>query len=293
MTSFEEMMAAAGDLPSSAMATAGLIQPATPFLKWAGGKTQLLPELMKRVPERFGTYHEPFLGGGALFFALAPEVAFLGDANGELCNAYQMVQSRLPELIEELRQPVYANTPEAFYSIRAVDPSVENKVGAAARTIYLNKTCFNGLYRVNSKGKFNTPFGKRKNPTICDEPTLRAAARALHSGVTIRLDDFMKVSERAAPGDLVYLDPPYVPLNPTSAFTAYTPDGFGLAQHEALRDVALVLKRRGVHVIVSNSACEAVERLYADKFRIERVQARRNINSKGGKRGPIDEFIIT
>ncbi len=287
------MMAAAGDLPSSAMASARPEPPARPFLKWGGGKTQLLPELLKRLPERYGTYHEPFLGGGALFFALRPEVAFLGDANGELVNAYHAIQRRLPELIEELESLKDHNTAEKFYAMRAMELSPQDVTGNAARTIFLNKTCFNGLYRVNKAGKFNTPYGKYKNPKICDEQNRRAVARALHAGVTVTRENFVKVVDRAAEGDLVYFDPPYVPLTQTSDFTAYTPDGFGLAQHEALRDVALILKNRGVHVVLSNSACETVEKLYADKFRIERVKARRSINSKGGKRGPIDEFIIT
>lgn len=268
---------------------------AKPFIKWPGGKTQLLPELLRRVPERFGTYHEPFLGGGALFFALRPEVAFLGDNNEDLIRAYQMVQSTPEHLIDELRKPEYANTEEAFYRIRAWKDTDDEAttIRGAARMIYLNKTCFNGLYRVNKAGQFNSPFGHRKTANICDEPTLRAAHKALHAGVSITRENFAKVVDRAAPGDLVYFDPPYVPLNPTSSFTAYTTDGFGLHQHEALRDLALILKNKGAHVIVSNSACDTVEKLYADKFKIERVQARRNINSKGGKRGPIDEFVIT
>jgi DNA adenine methylase len=146
---------------------------------------------------------------------------------------------------------------------------------------------------VNQKGSFNAPFGRFKNPNTCDETNLRAVSARLHQGVFAQYEEFSAVTHRAAEGDLVYFDPPYVPLSPSSNFTAYTPDGFGFHQHQALRDVALVLKQKGAHVIVSNSACPIVEDLYADHFKIERVQARRNINSKGAGRGPIDEFIIT
>lgn len=270
---------------------------ARPFLKWGGGKTQLLPELMKRVPARYNAYHEPFIGAGALFFALQPEVAWLGDANGELTVTWKVIQRWPAELITELKKPEYANAPEAFYEMRArnyfsFDAEDVTNVEVAARMIYLNKTCFNGLYRVNSKGQFNTPFGKYKNPTICDEKNLIAVAAALHNGVIVNYEDFLAVEGRAQEGDFVYFDPPYVPLSETSNFTGYTAGGFGYASQVTLRDLALRLKQKGVHVLLSNSASPVVEELYGKDFSLEPVAARRNINSVGTARGAIKEYLI-
>ena len=271
---------------------------ARPFLKWSGGKTQLLPELLKRVPEKYGAYHEPFVGAGALFFALQPEVAWLGDANGELILTWKVIQRWTAELIAELKKPEYANTAEAFYEMRArnyfsFDSEHVTHAEIAARTIYLNKTCFNGLYRVNSKGQFNAPFGKFRNPTICDEANLCAVAAVLHNGIVINQEGFEAVETRAQEGDFVYFDPPYVPLSPTSNFTAYTPGGFGLGEHTALRDLAARLKARGVHVLLSNSGSPLVEELYGSSgFTLEPVMARRNINSVGTARGAIKEYLI-
>jgi DNA adenine methylase len=194
-----------------------------PFVKWAGGKGQLLPELMARVPKRFNCYVEPFVGGGALFFHLQPEQAVLSDSNPELINLYVVIRDQVEELIEDLGQHVYDR--EYYYRLRQVDRTPEydgwSAVEQASRLIYLNKTCYNGLYRVNSKGEFNVPFGRYKNPTILDENTLRACHEALQ-GVDIECRDFREVWMDLGKGDFVYFDPPYVPVSATAKFDEYT-----------------------------------------------------------------------
>jgi DNA adenine methylase len=264
---------------------------ARPFLKWTGGKRQLLPELLKRVPASFGAYHEPFVGGGALFFALAPMFAHLGDMNPRLVTTYRTVQSNVERLIERLAELALDHDEEAFYARRASEPTTE--ISLAAWMIYLNKTCFNGLWRVNRAGRFNAPFGRHDNPTICDADNLRVCSAVLHDRVLIRHEGFEAVADRAKRGDLVYFDPPYVPVSATSNFTGYTSGGFGSADQERLRDVALALKRRGVHVLLSNSGTPAVADLYAGDFEVSEVAARRLINSKASNRGAVVEYVIT
>jgi len=232
------------------------------------------------------------MGGGALFFSLQPKEAYLNDANEELISLFRVIRDQVDDLVDELRGGDYVNTAETFYEIRA-DRRTVDPVLRAARTIYLNKTCFNGLYRVNGNGGFNSPFGKYANPTICDEPTLRAASAALQ-GATVSQGDFRGVEHVAKPGDFVFFDPPYIPLTKTSSFTAYTPGKFGLPEHEALRDMALRMKNSGVHVLISNSSSPITRELYSvDGFKVEEVQARRNINSSGDKRGAVTELLIS
>jgi DNA adenine methylase len=262
---------------------------ARPFVKWAGGKTQLLPELVARMPTKYGTYIEPFVGGGALFFAVRPTYAVLSDANKDLMNCYRALRASSQQVIELLSKMRFDKG--FYYGKRAlvtVDP-----FESAARFIYLNKTCFNGLYRVNSKGEFNVPIGKFKSPpTICDEENLTAVGFALR-GVTIFTGDFEAAVSSATSGHFVYFDPPYVPLGGSSDFVNYTKGGFGEKDHVRLRDCALKLAREGVHVMLSNSDTPLVKRLYGNHFDLHRVEARRNINSKGGSRGAIGEYIIT
>ena len=264
-----------------------------PFLKWAGGKRQLLPELLARVPEPLGTFHEPFVGGGALFFELSRLKrlgrASLSDQNPRLVATWRAVRDHVDPLIERLRQMPYEQ--DFYYAQRARDIDGEGELEIGAWFIYLNKTAFNGLYRVNSKGRHNVPFGRYSNPTICDEPALRAASAALQ-GVDIQREDFAAVAERAVAGDFVYFDPPYVPLTASSNFTAYTADGFTSNDQVRLRDLALQLKGRGVRVLLSNSSSPAVEALYAEGFEVWRVPANRGINSKADARGAVDELII-
>lgn len=267
-----------------------------PFLKWVGGKGQLLPALIERVGRLggFRAYHEPFVGGGALFFALRTQGllddgACLSDVNARLIEAYQGVANHLDEVIALLREHADRHSTEYFYATRSVEPATLPE--RAARLIYLNRTCFNGLYRENSQGRFNVPIGRYVNPTICDEPTLRAASRALQ-GVDLSARPFDRVLEAARPGDLVYFDPPYVPLTTTASFTAYAQDGFSMADQARLAVVCATLADRGVHVMLSNSKTDPVMELFA-RFRIDIVQAARAVNSRADRRGKVDEVVVT
>lgn len=260
-----------------------------PFLKWAGGKRQLLPELLRHVPARFGRYVEPFVGGGALFFALRPRRATLADVNERLIRAYRGVAGGVDDVMRMLRG--YPYEPEFFYRMRARDIDAGTDAEVAAWFIYLNRTGYNGLYRVNRKNRFNVPFGRYANPTVCDEPTLRACAAAL-AGKKLVVDDFQAVADAAERGDFVYFDPPYAPLSATSSFTSYTSSGFGPDEQVRLRDLALALKRRGVHVLLSNSSAPMVRDLYAKGFEVFEVSATRMLNSKGSGRAAIAELVI-
>lgn len=265
-----------------------------PFLKWAGGKGQLLPELVKRLPKSYNRYFEPFVGAGALFFHLAPEQACLSDINAELINCFLTVRDDVASLIRDLKR--HKHDESYYYRMRALDrsPGKWAKLSAvrrASRTIYLNRTCYNGLYRVNGKGEFNVPFGKYKNPTICDAENLQRCSALLRQA-EIRVAPFFAVLKHARKGDFVYFDPPYAPLSATANFTSYHVDGFEAQDQEALRDVVRTLTKRGVKVMLSNSNASSVLKLYSD-FNLEFVQASRAINSKGTQRGKIREVIVT
>lgn len=262
---------------------------AHPFIKWAGGKGKMLTHLQPFVPATFGRYHEPFVGGAAMFYALQPARAVVGDTNPELVNAYTVVRDSVGGLIVELHQHFYDK--DHFYEVRALDPRTLSPTARAARFIFLNRTCFNGLHRVNRRGQFNVPFGQYTNPVICDAANLRACSAALQS-VDLNEEPFERVLDRAVAGDFVYFDPPYLPISATSSFTAYTADGFGLTDHRRLRDVAAILKARGVSVLISNSAAPAIRALYADGFEVTQVLAARAINSKAGGRGAVTELMI-
>jgi DNA adenine methylase len=263
---------------------------AHPFLKWAGGKRQLLPSLLARIPGTYGTFFEPFVGGGALFFAARPRRAVLADVNERLVRTYRGVRDDVEKVIALLA--TYPHDETFFYEMRdrAVDASSDAEV--AAWFIYLNKTAYNGLYRVNRRDRFNVPFGRYTNPTICDAPNLRACAAAL-AGVEVIVADFESVVRRADRGDFVYFDPPYVPLSATSSFTSYTSDGFGAGEQTRLRDVIRALKRRGVSVVASNSSAPFVRELYADGFELHEVSATRMVNSRASSRGAVPELVIT
>jgi len=272
----------------------GAREPPRPFLKWAGGKTQLVPELLARLPRRFGAYHEPFVGGGALFFALHragrldERRVLLSDVNAELIDTYCAIRSLVSQVIERLAEHRYDR--DHFYRVRAQQPEELKLVERAARMIYLNRCGFNGLYRVNAAGRFNVPFGRYSNPRICDAENLRAVARALR-GVGLECTPFERVAERAAPGDVVYFDPPYVPLSTTARFTSYARDGFGPAEQQRLAEVFAALAGRGVGVMLSNSDAPLVHELYAG-FRRDTVQARRAVNSRKDRRGPVGELLV-
>jgi DNA adenine methylase len=259
-----------------------------PFIKWVGGKRKLVPEIVARMPKSFGAYHEPFMGGAALFWHLRPTIAHLSDANKRLVRTYRGVRDSVGSVIDLLDG--YPNTSEFFYAHRAIDVDALSDVGAAAWFIYLNKTCFNGLYRVNKKGGFNSPFGSYANPTICDSYNLAACSAAL-KGVEIHHGSYLDVETRAEGGDFVYLDPPYVPVSDSANFTSYTADGFGHADQVALSDLARRLRARGVHVILSNADVPIVRELYAG-FKVDTIMAARAINSNGAKRGKIAEVLI-
>ena len=263
-----------------------------PFVKWAGGKRQLISELRARLPWNYKKYFEPFIGGGALLFSLQPTSGCIWDISEELINVFNVVKNELEPLIKELKQHVYEK--DYYYRIRAVDRSDDYKswssVQRAARFIYLNKSCYNGLYRVSSKGYFNVPFGKYTNPTILDEDNLRACNTVLQP-IDIRVGGFEEVEEIATSEDLVYFDPPYVPLNETSNFTAYTAGGFDSGMQQKLFELCCRLDERKVKFMLSNSSSQIVKDLYA-KFRVETVYAQRAVNSKASKRGPIAEVII-
>lgn len=267
-------------------------QRASPFLKWAGGKSQLLPQFQRFFPKKFGRYYEPFLGGGAVFFSLAPRTATLSDTNEELINAYQVVRNSVEELIAVLRRRFsQKNDEENYYRIRdEMDLSRLTDVERAARLIYLNKTCFNGLYRVNRSGRFNVPFGNYSNPKICDDVNLRRASTELASA-SLRVCDFEEAVFKAKRGDFVYFDPPYAPLSPTSSFTSYTKDDFGETEQRRLAHVFRELDKRGVHVMLSNSPKPFIIELYRG-FHTELVKATRAINSNGNGRGVIDELLV-
>lgn len=267
-----------------------------PFLKWAGGKGQLLGELVPRVRAglRGGGYHEPFIGGGALFFELSrqgalPRRVTISDANENLVEVYGAVRDELGAVLELLREHKLRHCEAHYYATRGQRPA--SRPERAARVIYMNKTCFNGLYRENSKGQFNVPMGRYENPEVLDEPNLRAASEALR-GVSITVADFGDVAKRAEPGDLVYLDPPYDPVSKTSSFTFYARGGFGSTEQARLRDVARELSRRGVHFLLSNSMTPLVRELYAE-FDIETVLASRAVNSRADRRGKVEEALVS
>ena len=266
-----------------------------PFLKWAGGKTQLVEELKARLPDEFNNYHEPFLGGGALFFKLFREnrirQAYLSDLNSELIDTYLAIRDHVDEVIDELSR--YPHETDFYYDLRLKDPDSMDLPLKAARMIYLNKTGFNGLYRVNSKGKFNVPFGRYKNPKYYDKKNLLAVSEALQ-GVKIGCKPFETVLDNAKSGDFVYFDPPYAPLTSTAYFTSYQANGFSSNDQKRLSDVSRELGIRGVFVLVSNSNAEIIFQLYSpNNFITHEVMATRAINSNGDKRGKLIELIIT
>lgn len=261
---------------------------AKPILKWAGGKTQMLGELMPRVPKTYGRYIEPFFGGGALFFSLKPENAIIADSNPELINMYLQVAHHVDDVIECLQK--YENTSEMFYKVRSLDWQTLPKAEAAARTIYLNKTCFNGLYRVNRSGQFNTPFGKYKNPKICDIEALRLASEALRKAEILCGDYILVLEHYAQPGDFVFLDPPYLPISENSDFKRYTKEQFYEDDHVELAKMIGTLHERGCYVILTNSNHPLVHQLY-EQYKIEVIQTKRHISCHGDTRKGEDVIV--
>jgi DNA adenine methylase len=243
---------------------------------------------MGRIPRRFNAYHEPFVGGGAVFFALQPVKARLSDQNAELVTAYQVIRDDVERLIRHLR--THRVEAEYYYELRAKDPGRLEPVERASRLIYLNRTCFNGLYRVNSRGGFNVPFGRYKNPLVCNESGLRAASLAL-AGTATAHASYEAVLEQARRGDLVYFDPPYHPVSATANFTGYTAGAFGERDQRRLAEVFRALHLRGCKVMLSNSDTPFIHELYGD-YLVEIVAAPRLVNRDASKRGPVNEVLV-
>lgn len=267
-----------------------------PFLKWAGGKRQLLPKIREYIPRHYNLYFEPFVGAGAVLFDIQPQIALINDANSELVNLYEIIKQQPEELIETaLAHPI---TAKHFYYLRSQDRSpgltTLSALDRAARIIYLNKTCFNGLFRVNSQGYFNVPFGNYTDPTIVNEEVIRAVSQYLNeANIQISNDDFEDAVAGAGPGDFIYLDPPYDPMSDTSSFTGYNFTSFGREEQRRLKGVCDDLHERGCQLLLSNSATDFIKSLYdEDKYTVIEVAANRNINSVGTGRGKINELLI-
>lgn len=263
-----------------------------PIVKWVGGKRQLMFELLKNMPKDYNRYFEPFIGGGALFFELQPNNAYISDMNEELINLYQVVRDNVDELITDLQK--HDISKEYFMEIRNIDRTEEyqnwSDIKKASRFIYLNRTCFNGMYRVNSKGEFNVPFGHYKNPRILDENNLINCSHLLQQ-TEIKQADFSEILKKVKKGDFVYFDPPYVPLSETSSFTSYTKDGFDIDMQFKLRDVCDELHSMGVKFLLSNSDTKLVNELY-ENYDIKKVFASRQINANADGRGKITEVLV-
>ena len=272
--------------------------PPAPILKWIGGKRQLLSEIGKRLPIHFERYFEPFFGGGALLFAIEPKDAVINDYNGELMNLYQVVRDNPQELIDLLK--TYENEESFYYRIRGLDLDKAKydaltPLEKAARTLYLNRTCFNGIYRVNREGHFNVPYAGTTSGDIVREEAIMAVHDYLSKNrIEIRCGDFQTAVKDAKPGDFVYFDPPYDSLPGQASFVDYTGERFSDSSLKRLVRVCDDLTDRGVNVMVSNAATEKVRDLFSDeRYFIDVVKAKRSVNSKADRRGEIDEFIIT
>lgn len=267
--------------------------PARPVLKWAGGKARSLPHILAELPERIDTFYEPFVGGAAVFFALAGAKRFrravLSDRNPDLVEVYRQLKKDVEGVIRVLRD--YRYDRDEYYRVRALDPMDLDPPERAARTIFLNKTGYNGLYRVNSKGRFNVPFGRYKDPRFCDPDNLRAAANALQLARLV-VGDFEKTCHEAERGDAVYFDPPYDPISKTSNFTAYSEHDFGRKEHERLARAFKRLAGRGVSIVLSNSNTAFTRGLYGG-FERDTIAVSRPINSKASARGAVSELLVT
>lgn len=266
-----------------------------PVLKWVGGKRQLLPEIEKYIPKNYKTYYEPFIGGGAVLFHLQPKSAVVNDVNSELINMYNVIKYDVDALIENLKE--HENNPEYFYSLREVDRNKDEygkltNIQRASRVIYLNKTCYNGLFRVNQSGEFNSPFGGYKNPNIVNEATLRAVSNYFNrADVRFVNADFVEALSGITKGSFVYFDPPYDPVSSSASFTGYDKGGFNRDEQIRLKELCDELNAKGVKFLLSNSSTAFIHELYKD-YKIEIVKAKRAINSNGSLRGDVDEVLV-
>lgn len=268
---------------------------AAPVVKWVGGKRQLLPQILPLIPKRMTAYCEPFLGGGAVLFALQPKRALVNDLNQDLITVYRVIKEDADALIEHLSR--HENTPEYFYRIRDLDRDKEayaalSDVEKASRLLYLNKTCYNGLFRVNASGAFNSPYGHYRRPNIVNEQTIRGVSRYFNAcDITFFSGDFASVLEQVPKGGFVYLDPPYDPVSDTASFTGYNRGGFGREEQVRLKECCDALTARGVKFLLSNSATPFIRELYSS-YRVSIVQARRAVNSVASRRGAIEEVLV-
>lgn len=267
-----------------------------PILKWVGGKRQLLADIMPLINKNCSTYVEPFIGGGAVFFELQPKKAIINDYNSELVNVYKTIKDFPEELITELEKHESNNSEEYFYETRSIDRTHEysemDNIQKAARVIYLNKTCYNGLYRVNAAGQFNSPYGKYKNPNIVNATTIRGMSKYLNkANIVIKQGDYKEVLKGLRKGAFVYLDPPYMPISSSSSFTGYTENGFSYDKQVELKKECDKLRDKGIAFLQSNSDCPEIRELYKE-YEIRTVQAKRSINSNASKRGEISEVLI-
>ena len=268
-----------------------------PVVKWVGGKRQIIDEIITYVPDSFSTYYEPFLGGGAVLFELQPKKAVVNDVNEELMNIYEVIKDNVDELIEGLKRHKIKNDKAYFYEIRELDRDREQynlltPVERASRIIYLNKTCYNGLFRVNKSGEFNAPFGNYKNPNIVNETTLRAVSAYFNKAkIRFTCQDFEDALKWSRKGAFVYLDPPYDPVSETASFTGYDKGGFDRNEQIRLKKTCDKLNKKGIKFLLSNSATDFIMDLYQD-YKIEIIQAKRAINSKADKRGNVDEVLV-
>ena len=268
---------------------------AAPVVKWVGGKRQLLPQILPLIPKRMTAYCEPFLGGGAVLFALQPRRALVNDLNQDLITVYRVIRENADALIEHLSR--HENTPEYFYRIRDLDRDKDayaalSDVEKASRLLYLNKTCYNGLFRVNASGAFNSPYGHYRRPNIVNEQTIRGVSRYFNScDITFFSGDFAAVLEQVPEGGFVYLDPPYDPVSDTASFTGYNKGGFGREEQVRLKECCDALTARGVKFLLSNSATPFIRELYGS-YRVSIVQARRAVNSVASRRGAIEEVLV-
>jgi DNA adenine methylase len=266
----------------------------SPFLKWVGGKRQLMTEIVNFLPKRYTNYYEPFVGGGAVLFHLQPAKAVINDSNEELINVYEVIKNNLEDLINDLKR--HKNEEDYFYKIRSLDRTLKfdslSNIKRASRIIYLNKTCYNGLYRVNNSGEFNSPFGRYTNPNIVNESILRAVSHYLNENdIQIFKGDYEMSLSNVEKGAFVYFDPPYLPVSESSNFTGYIKGGFDIFDQIRLKEMCDKLNSRGIKFLLSNSAAPFIEDLYSN-YSIHTVKANRFVNSNAQKRGEVDEFLI-
>lgn len=267
-----------------------------PFLQWVGGKREMIERYPTLIPAKFNSYHEPFLGGGAMMFHVKAEKAFLNDYNSELIITYNAIAKDVKSVIKILKELKKHHSKEFYLSVRELDRDSDkfqkfNEAEIAARLIYLNQTGFNGVYRVNRKGQYNVPIGSSLNKLICDEPTLMEASKFI-KGYTFSSGDFADAIKNIKKGDFLYLDPPYVPVSEYSDFTRYTKDQFGLEDQNRVYELFKAASDKGAYVLLSNSDTKFVRDLYKD-FNIYTIKSSRNLNSDASKRGNVDEVAVT